>query len=127
MTAGRNGSGRLVVAALLTALGALGLVALGWWLRDWEFSTDRGRFLDPSWWAGSMTTGLGYLAFGKAGFKIALVAVGAVAAGTLWARGRRGGDPSDAAGTRDADGTAGARPDAGGRPDAGARPESAEG
>ncbi|BCL16697.1 hypothetical protein [Micromonospora sagamiensis] len=122
MTAVRNGAGRLIVAALLTGLLALGLVALGWWLRNWEFSTDRGRFLDPSWWAGLVTTGLGHLAFGKVGLKIALVAVGAVTAGTLWARGRRGGSvPSDAASTRDADGTTGARPDAA------ARPQNAEG
>ncbi|MFI6825216.1 hypothetical protein ACIBJE_30350 [Micromonospora sp. NPDC050187] len=88
MSAARDGTARLVVAAILVGVAALGLVALGWWLRDWEFSTDRDRYLDPSWWAGVITVGLGNLAFGKVGFKIALAAVAAVAA-LLWARRRR--------------------------------------
>ncbi|GLY23867.1 hypothetical protein [Micromonospora sp. NBRC 101691] len=88
MPAARNSTARLIVAAVLVGVLALGLVALGWWLRDWEFSTDRDRYLDPSWWAGVIVIGLGNLAFGKVGFKIALAVVAGGAA-LLWARRRR--------------------------------------
>ncbi|SCL31765.1 hypothetical protein GA0074692_3173 [Micromonospora pallida] len=88
MSAARNGTVRLAVAAVLVGVVALGLVTLGWWFRDWEFSTDRDRYLDPSWWGGVITVDLGHLAFGKVGFKIALAAVAAVGA-LLWARRRR--------------------------------------
>ncbi|WP_416905393.1 hypothetical protein [Micromonospora echinospora] len=93
MPAARNSTARLTVAAVLVGVLALGLVALGWWLRDWEFSTDRGRYLDPSWWAGVIVIGLGNLAFGKVGFKIALAVVAGGAA-LLWARRRRADHPA---------------------------------
>ncbi|MEH0972560.1 hypothetical protein V6U77_15680 [Micromonospora sp. CPCC 205546] len=96
--ADRSGSGRRYrVAALLAGAVALGLVAWGWWLRDWEYRADRGRFLDPGWWAGVATSGLGHLAFGRTGFKIALVALGLTAAALVGLRRRRaaGAAPSE--------------------------------
>ncbi|MFE0594025.1 hypothetical protein [Micromonospora echinospora] len=101
MSAARNSTARLIVAAVLVGVLALGLVALGWWLRDWEFSTDRDRYLDPSWWAGVIVIGLGNLAFGKVGFKIALAVVAGGAA-LLWARHRRA-DHADPDHTTDPD------------------------
>ncbi|MEV4203010.1 hypothetical protein [Micromonospora globbae] len=79
---GHTNGGRYAAAALLAGAAALALVALGWWARDWEYRADRGRFLDPEWWAGTAVSALGHLALGTVGFKIALGAVGlAVAAG----------------------------------------------
>ncbi|MEH1098951.1 hypothetical protein [Micromonospora sp. CPCC 205561] len=89
MADGRGSGRRYTVAALLTGAVALGLVALGWWLRDGEYRADRGRFLDPGWWVGVVTSGVGHLAFGKVGFKIALVVLGLVAAGLVGLRRRR--------------------------------------
>ncbi|MFV2113114.1 hypothetical protein ACFHW0_12355 [Micromonospora sp. LOL_025] len=89
MAGGRSDGRRYRVAALLTGAVALGLVALGWWLRDGEYRADRGRFLDPGWWIGVATSGLGHLAFGRTGFKIALVALGLMAAGLVGLRRRR--------------------------------------
>ncbi len=82
----------LIVAALLAGATGLALAALGWWLVDWQFRGDRERLIDPSWWTSTILRLLGYLAFGKVGFKVALVTVvGAVAAvGWLRARRRRG-------------------------------------
>ncbi|OZV81024.1 hypothetical protein CA850_12820 [Micromonospora echinospora] len=105
MSAARNSTARLIAASVLVGVLALGLVALGWWLRDWEFSTDRDRYLDPSWWAGVISIGLGNLAFGKVGFKIALAVVAGGAA-LLWAR-RRRADHADPVHTTDAGHTTG--------------------
>ncbi|MER7420037.1 hypothetical protein ABT346_25210 [Micromonospora peucetia] len=89
MADGRGSVRRYPLAALLTGAVALGLVALGWWLRDGEYRADRGRFLDPGWWVGFATSGLGHLAFGRTGFKIALVALGLTAAALVGLRRRR--------------------------------------
>jgi hypothetical protein len=92
----------LIVAALLAGAAGVALIVLGWWLIDWQYQGDRGRLTDPSWWTSATLRMLGYLAIGKAGFKVALVTVvGAVAAvGWLRARRRRGveqpvGKPAD--------------------------------
>ena len=79
----------LIIAALLAGAAGLALVVLGWWLVDWQYQGDRERLTDPSWWGSSALRMLGLLAFGKAGFKVALVAVVAAVAGVGWLRARR--------------------------------------
>ncbi|SCL32817.1 hypothetical protein GA0070616_4561 [Micromonospora nigra] len=91
MTVADGGSRRtLLFSALIAGALGLGLVAVGWWLRDWEWNTDRWRFLDPSWLGGVVITGLGHLAIGRTGFKIGLLVLGAAAGGVVWLRQRRG-------------------------------------
>jgi hypothetical protein len=79
----------LIVAALLAGAASLALVVLGWWLVDWQFRADRERLTDPSWWTSTTLRLLGYLAFGKVGFKVALVTVVGAAAAVGWLRARR--------------------------------------
>jgi len=78
----------LGVAAIVTGLCGFVLVAVGWWFRDWDPSSDRQRLDDGSWWAGVVSQGLGYLAFGKLGFKVALATVAGSIGVTAWARRR---------------------------------------
>ena len=80
---------RLVIAAVVAGAGGLALVALGWWVVDWQVRADRDRVADPAWWTSVVLRGLGYFAFGKAGFKIALVAVAGIVGGVAWLRARR--------------------------------------
>lgn len=80
---------RLVIAAVVAGAAGLILVTLGWWVVDWQYRADRDRIYDPSWWSSVVLRGLGYFAFGKAGFKIALIAVAGLAAGVAWLVGRR--------------------------------------
>ncbi|MEV4642320.1 hypothetical protein AB0J80_33720 [Actinoplanes sp. NPDC049548] len=87
---------RLVIAAVLAGTAGLALVALGWWVVGWRIRADWGSWADGSWWAGAAVRGLGYLAFGKAGFKVALILLAGVSAGTTWVRARRR-KPTDAA------------------------------
>ena len=82
---------RLIIAAVVAGAAGLALVALGWWVVDWQYRADRDRTSDPSWWSSVVLRGLGFLAFGKAGFKIALVCVAGLAAGVAWLIGRRRG------------------------------------
>ncbi|GAA3383793.1 hypothetical protein [Cryptosporangium minutisporangium] len=79
----------LVLAAALTGVGGLALVVLGWWIVGWEYRGDWGRLTDFSWWVGGVLRGLGFLAYGKAGLKIALGCVAAVVAALAWLRSRR--------------------------------------
>ena len=71
---------RYLVAAVLTAAGGVALLVVGWWLVGFEYRDDWSRLADGAWWASSLLKGLGFLAFGKAGFKIALVCVVALIA-----------------------------------------------
>ncbi|WP_035859125.1 hypothetical protein [Cryptosporangium arvum] len=73
-------SKRHVVAAVLTVAGGLALIVLGWWFVGFEYQGDWGRFADGSWWASEAVKAVGLLAFGKVGFKVALVCVGAAIA-----------------------------------------------
>ena len=86
---------RLVIAALVAGAAGLALVALGWWVVDWQVRADRSRTSDPSWWMSGLLRGLGVLSFGKAGFKVALVCVAAVVGGAAWLRARRRGRADD--------------------------------
>jgi hypothetical protein len=79
----------LVLAAVLAGAGALALVAAGWWIVGWEYRGDWGRYADASWWGGLVLRSLGFLAFGKAGFKIALACVVGTVAAVSWLRTRR--------------------------------------
>ncbi|MER7165070.1 hypothetical protein ABT336_03195 [Micromonospora sp. NPDC000207] len=100
MTRRDGNSRRLIGAALVTMVFALTLLALGWWVRGWEYDPDRSRYLDPAWWVGSLTSGLGYLAISPTGLKVALLVIGAPAAAALWLRRRNTTDhrpPSDQA------------------------------
>ncbi|MGN9813155.1 hypothetical protein ACTMSW_27840 [Micromonospora sp. BQ11] len=98
----QHGHRRLVVAAVLAGAGALALVALGWWMRDWEHRTDPARLVDLSWWSGAGVSALGYLGLGKAGLKLGLLAAGGAAGLAVWLRGRRRrGDGGDVGGTPD--------------------------
>ncbi len=65
----------LGTAALLAGLGGLALIAAGWWLLDWRYPDQWSRFGDGAWWASMGARALGYLAFGKLGFKVALATV----------------------------------------------------
>ena len=65
----------LVLAAVLAGVAGLGLVALGWWIVDWQHQTGWSRLEDGTWWAGLFVRMMGFLAIGKAGFKVALAVV----------------------------------------------------
>ncbi|MFG1927722.1 hypothetical protein [Cryptosporangium sp. NPDC048952] len=71
---------RHVAAAVLTVAGGLALILVGWWIVGFEFQGDWGRFADGSWWASEAVKAIGLLAFGKAGFKVALACVAAAIA-----------------------------------------------
>jgi len=73
-------SKHLVAAAVLTVVGGLGLIVAGWWVVGFEYQGEWSRLTDTSWWTGGVLRALGFLAFGKAGFKIALACVVAAVA-----------------------------------------------
>ncbi|MET8152034.1 hypothetical protein ACIBSW_40345 [Actinoplanes sp. NPDC049668] len=79
----------LILAAVLAGAGGLAVIALGWWIVDWQFRADWGRLTEPSWWTGAVVRSLGHLIFSKVGFKIALVGVVGAAASIAWLRARR--------------------------------------
>lgn len=80
---------RHVVAAVLAVVGGLALTIAGWWFVGFEYRGDWGRFTDGSWWASGVAKAFGLLAFGKAGFKVALALVAAVIAISAKVAGRR--------------------------------------
>ena len=84
----------LAVAAVLAGAAGLALIALGWWIVDWQHERGWGGLSDPRSWLGFVVRTLGYLAIGKVGFKVALgvVFVG-VGMGVAWRR--RRSDASD--------------------------------
>ncbi|MEU7909136.1 hypothetical protein [Actinoplanes sp. NPDC049118] len=79
----------LILAAVVAGAAGLALFALGWWIVDWQFRADWGRWSEPSWWAGGLVRSLGYLAFSKVGFKVALAGIVGAAACLAWLRARR--------------------------------------
>ncbi|RKN16057.1 hypothetical protein D7147_23440 [Micromonospora musae] len=89
MAGGRGSGRRYALSALLAGVVAIGLVVLGWWVRGWAYRADRDRFLDPEWWVGFAASALGHLAFGRAGFKVALLVVGLTIAAWVGLRRRR--------------------------------------
>jgi len=92
----RRGNGILAAAALISGVGAIGLIVLGLWLRH----RDGGpRYTEPSWWAGVGSQALGYLALGKGGLKAVLAVLLGASATVAWIRGRRSKE-SDTEGER---------------------------
>jgi len=81
----------LILAAVLAAAAGLALFVLGWWIVDWQFRADWGRLSEPSWWTGGVVRSVGYLAFSKLGFKLALASVLGGTAWVAWLRARRRG------------------------------------
>lgn len=75
----------MVAAALLAGATGLGLVALGWWVQDWQYLSD---WTDPDRWWGGLVRGIGYLIMGKIGFKAALALIAAVTVLIGWLRAR---------------------------------------
>lgn len=80
---------QLVIAALLAGAAGLALVALGWWVVDWQPRYDWERLSDSNWWTSVVVRGLGLLSFSGIGFKIALACVVGVGGAFAWLRGRR--------------------------------------
>lgn len=76
----------LRIAAILAGATALLLIVLGWWFQGWEYSNDPARFAEPTWLAGFASRLLGFLAFGKIGFKVALALVAGSVALLVWLR-----------------------------------------
>lgn len=92
------------MAAVLAGAAGLALIALGWWIVDWQYDSGWSGLSDANSWLGFLVRTLGYLAIGKVGFKVALgvvfVGVGLAAA---WRRRRSdasedGADKSQATG-----------------------------
>lgn len=84
-----NEKRHLILAAVLAGVAGLGLVVLGWWIIDWQFRADWGRLTEASWWTSGVVRALGFLAFGKVGFKLALAAVLGTVAAVAWWKGRK--------------------------------------
>lgn len=109
---GPRGTGVLVVAAVTAGVVSAALVVAGIWLRH-SVGGDGPRFAAAGWWVGMASQVVGYLAFGKAGFKVALAAILGAAGLVTWVREsrRRNGDapPADTApgGGADEDGRRG--------------------
>jgi hypothetical protein len=82
---GQRGTGVLVIAAVTAGVVAVALVALGFWLRH-SAAGDGPRFTSIGWWGGVASQAVGYLAFGKAGFKVSLAAVLGTAGAVTWFR-----------------------------------------
>jgi hypothetical protein len=76
----------LILAAVAAGAAGLALVALGWWIVDWQARSDWARLSDPSWWAGDAVRLLGHLVISGVGFKVALAAVVGLGAGFAWLR-----------------------------------------
>jgi hypothetical protein len=83
---------KLIVAAVVAGAAGLALFAAGWWIQDWQQADGSDRLADGSWWAGAIVRGLGYLAFGQVGFKVALAVL--LAAGVVIARVQRRRTPN---------------------------------
>lgn len=88
---GPRGTGILVVAAATAGLVAVALVVLGIWLRH-GVAGDGPRFAAAGWWVGIASQAVGYLAFGKAGFKVALAVILGAIGLVAWIR-ERGKNP----------------------------------
>lgn len=79
----------LVIAAIVAGISGISLIALGWWIQDWQVATGWDRLGEPGWWMAVIMRTLGFLTLGKVGFKIAFVIVAAVIGIVAWRRSAR--------------------------------------
>ncbi len=78
----------LIAAAVLAGAVGLALIALGWWVVDWQYAAGWDRLTDGEWWTGTAVRWIGYLTFSKFGLKAALAVVVGVMALAAWRRRR---------------------------------------
>ncbi len=79
----------LIAAAVLAGAVGLALIALGWWVVDWQYAAGWDRLTDGEWWTGTTVRWIGYLTFSKFGLKAALAVVVGAMALAAWRRRRR--------------------------------------
>ncbi len=81
----------LIAAAVLAGAVGMALIALGWWVVDWQYAAGWDRLTDGDWWTGTAVRWVGYLTFSKFGLKAALAVIVGVMALAAWRRRRRNG------------------------------------
>lgn len=78
----------LIAAAVLAGAVGVALIALGWWVVDWQYAAGWERLTDGAWWTGTAVRWVGFLTFSKFGLKAALAVVVGVMALVAWRRRR---------------------------------------